>query len=287
MGGVRVVTDSACDLPGELASSLGIAVVPLTVRFGHDELLDRVQLTTEEFWRRCKEADALPETAAPAPGAFRSAFEDAAAQGADGILCITISSALSATYQSALAAAEEVRTGVPVRVIDTRSVSMGHGLMVLDAAERAASCESLDELASRVDAAVPRTRVYGALDTLDHLQRGGRIGGAAALIGSLLSIKPVIQIADGAVTQESRQRTRTRSLEHLAGRVREDAPLERLAVIDGAAGDIGVLVSMLEDVEVAHPLLVVELGPVVGTHTGPGTVGACYQTSASRTGAAE
>ncbi|HEX4082200.1 MAG TPA: DegV family protein, partial [Acidimicrobiales bacterium] len=117
----------------------------------------------------------------------------------------------------------------------------------------------------------------GVVDTLDHLQRGGRIGGAAALVGSLLSIKPVIQVVDGVVEQESKQRTRSRSLDYLAGKVRADAPLDRIAVSNGAADDIDAVLSRLAGLEVAHELLVVDLGPVVGTHAGPGTIGVSYQ----------
>jgi DegV family protein with EDD domain len=120
----------------------------------------------------------------------------------------------------------------------------------------------------------------GVLGSLDHLQRGGRIGGAAALVGSLLSIKPVIQVKDGVVEQESRQRTRARALDYLVAKCRADAPLERIAVADGAADDIDAVASRLREIETAHPLLVVDLGPVVGTHAGPGTVGLCYQVAA-------
>lgn len=279
MARVKVVTDSACDLSEELTDEHNITVVPLTIRFGHEELLDRRDLTPEDFWRRCKAAEKLPETAAPAPGAFRSAFDGAVARGADGILCLTISGRLSATYQSACAAAEQIASQVPVKVVDTESVTMGQGLLALVAAQAAREGAALDELESTTRKTIQRTHVYGVVDTLDHLQKGGRIGGAAALLGSLLSIKPVIQVKEGVVEPESRQRTRTRSLEYLASKVKADAPLDRLAVASGAAEDIGVLVAMLDEVEVAHPLLTVELGPVVGTHTGPGAIGVCYQTA--------
>jgi DegV family protein with EDD domain len=279
MPGVRVVTDSACDLTDELAAANGITVVPLTIRFGDEELLDRRDLSPDEFWRRCKESSALPETAAPSPGAFHEAFEKAADDGAEGILCLSLSSGVSATYQSALAGAEAAGGRVPIRVVDTRSLTMGQGLMCLAAAEAAAGGAGLDEVAALVDDLVGRTRVFGVLGTLDHLQRGGRVGGAAALVGSLLSIKPVIQVKDGVVEQESKQRTRSRSLEYLVSKPRADAPLERIAVCNGAAEDIDAVVSELAGVKTVHELVVVDLGPVVGTHAGPGTIGICYQRS--------
>ncbi len=277
MAGVAVVTDSAGDLTPELAERYGVVVVPLTIRFGDEEFLDRIELTPEDFWRRCKEADALPETAAPSPGAFRSAFEEVADAGADAVLCVTLSAGVSATYQSAISAAEALAPHLRVEVVDTRAMSMGEGLVATDAAEAAAAGASLDELRVRVADAIARTRLYGVVDTLEHLQRGGRIGSAQALVGSLLSIKPVIQIRDGVVTQESRQRTRSRSLEHVANKVHADAPLSRLGIANGAAADIGDLLALLDDIEVATPVITTDLGPVVGTHAGPGTIGVCYQ----------
>lgn len=277
MPGVRIVTDSACDLPDELAARYAIEVVPLAIRFGDEELLDRRDLSSSEFWRRCKAAATLPETAAPPPGAFRSAYERAADGGADGVVCLTLSAGVSATHQAALAGAAAVADRVPVQVVDTRSVTMGQGLICLAAAEASAAGASLAEVTSLCKDLVGRTHVLGAVDTLDHLQRGGRIGGAAALLGSLLSIKPVIEVRDGVVEQESKQRTRSRSLEYLVAKAAAAAPLDRLAVSNGAAADIGVVVSRLADVEVAHELVVVDLGPVVGTHAGPGAIGISYQ----------
>jgi len=283
MGGVRIVTDSACDLPPELAEQHGIGVVPLTIRFGDEELLDRLDLSPEEFWRRCRDTAELPSTAAPSPGAFQQAFTTAAAAGAEGVLCLTLSSGVSATYQSALAASQAF-TEVPVAVVDTRSLTLGQGLLALAAADAARLGGSLDELVGLTREQMTRTRVIGVVDTLDHLQRGGRIGGARALLGSMLSIKPVIAVQDGIVAQESRQRTRARSLHYLAEKVRSDAPLERLAVASGGATDLDDLLSMLEGIEVQHEMVVADLGPVVGTHAGPGTIGACYLVAADSGG---
>jgi DegV family protein with EDD domain len=282
LAGVRVVTDSACDLSDELAERHGIEVVPLSIRFGDEELLDRRDLSPAEFWRRCKGSGALPETAAPPPGAFGAAYERALEQGADGVICLTLSSGVSATHQAALAGAEPLDGRLPVVVVDTRSLTMGQGLMCIAVSELASTGAPLDAVVALAHDLVGRTRVLGVVDTLDHLQRGGRIGGAAALVGSLLSIKPVIEVRDGVVEQESKQRTRGRALDYLAAKVAADAPLERLAVSDGAAPDIDAVVERLRAVEVAHELLVTHLGPVVGTHSGPGSIGVSYQLPAPR-----
>jgi DegV family protein with EDD domain len=280
MPGVRIVTDSACDLTDDLVKLHDVVVVPLTIRFGTEEFEDRSELSPEEFWHRCKGKGDLPETAAPPPGIFMAAFQRAGAEGADAVLCLTISSKLSATYASAVTAAATF-TQIPVRVVDTRSVTMGQGLMVIAAAEEAAAGASLDELVAASEERTSRTRVFGILGGLEFLQRGGRIGGAQALVGSLLSIKPVIVVKDGEVAEESKQRTRSRALNYLNTKVAGEAPLERLAVADGACDDIEDVLAGLKTIPQQHPLLSVQLGPVVGSHTGPNTVGVCYIVPAS------
>lgn len=275
MPGVRIVTDSACDLTEDLVQQHNVIVVPLTIRFGGEEFEDRTELTSEEFWRRCQGKGALPETAAPSPGAFLAAFQRAADEGAEGVLCLTLSSKLSATYASAVTAADSF-TAIPVRVFDTLSVTMGQGLTVIAAAEESAAGAGLDQLYAAADDRTRRIRVYGVLGGLEFLQRGGRIGGAQALLGSLLSIKPVILVKDGEVAEESKQRTRARALSYLAAKVAADAPLERLGVADGACDDIAGIVAQLAAIPGQHPLVSVQLGPVVGSHTGPNTLGVCY-----------
>jgi DegV family protein with EDD domain len=282
MSGIRVVTDSASDVSPDLAAALGITVVPLTIRFGDEELLDQRDLDATEFWRRCKASAVLPETAAPSPGQFQAAFSEALDTGAAGVLCLTISGKLSATYQSARAAADAVG-GDRVEVIDTESVTMGQGLLAVAAAEDAATGVGLAALADRTRNRMGRSRVFGVVGTLEHLQKGGRIGGAQALLGSILAIKPVIQVKDGVVAEESKQRTRARSVDYLAAKVRSAGRLERLAVVDGAASDLALLTTQLGDLELEHDALRVDLGPVVGTHAGPGTMGVCFQLAAGST----
>ena len=278
MARIRVVTDSACDLSADVADKHGITVVPLSIRFGDEEFVDGRDLTTEQFWARCKASAVLPETAAPSPGAFQEAFLAAADEGYEGVLSLSLSGGVSATYQSAVAAAKAVADRIEVRAVDSRSMTMSLGLMVLDVAELAEGGADLDLLEARANILVPRTSVYGAVENLDHLEKGGRIGGAKALLGSLLSIKPVVTLVNGEVAEESKQRTRGRSLQYLADKVLDSAPLSRVAVAHGAAADLDTFLDLIKDVKSEHPLIVSQLGPVIGTHTGPGTMGICMVT---------
>jgi DegV family protein with EDD domain len=276
MPGIHVVSDSGCDLPSEIVNEHQIAIVPLTVRFGAEELSD---VTAKEFWARCRRTPVLPETSAPSPGSFAEAFRNAAAAGAEAVVCVNLSSRLSATIQSAQAAANEVADVIAVRVVDSLNVSLGEGLLVLAAAQLAEEGKDLDEVADAVEAMVARARVIAVLDTLDNLKKGGRIGGARALLGSVLSIKPVIQLVDGVVEQVSKQRTRSRSLRYLADEVAKGAAndhFDRLAVMHGDAADLDEFVDLLIPLVPRERLLIAWVGPVIGTHAGPGVVGCAW-----------
>lgn len=274
---VRVVTDSSCDLPADVVGEHGIEVVPLTIRFGDEEFVDRVDLTPGQFWARCASSSALPETAAPAPGAFEQAFRRAAEAGADGIVCINLASKLSATSQSAQTAAQAVASDVPVTVVDSKSVTLGLGMIVVEAARLAARGASLDEVVKAAEDLARRTRVHGALDTLEYLKRGGRIGAAQALLGSILSVKPIIEIRDGAVEPGPKQRTRSKALAYLAGRVASEPAVENLAVLHGDAPDLDTFLGLLAPHFPPERIVIGDLGAVVGTHAGPRTIGVAYQ----------
>ena len=276
MNQVRVVTDSACDLPQELADELGIEIVPLTIRFGDTELVDRSELTTADFWRRCAASSTLPETAAPPPGLFEAAYRRLAAEGATAICVVSLSSELSATMQSAQLAANAVRGEIPVDVVDTRSVTVGQGMIAVAAARAAAGGAELTAVAATARSLVARTHVWGALDTLDNLRKGGRIGGAKALLASVLSIKPIIEVVDGKVEEGGKQRTRTKALAFLVDKVREAGPLESLAVMHADTDDVGELVARLQPLAPGE-IVVGDIGPVVGAHTGRGTIGVVFQ----------
>lgn len=273
MSRIRVVTDSASDLPEAFARRLDIDVVSLTIRFGDEEFTDRVDLTPDLFWAKCKNSKTLPETAAPSPGAFQAAYERAKSDGCDGVIVLTLSSLLSATHQSATIAAEAVADQIDVRVLDTLNVSMGQGLIVIDVAELAATGAGLDELVAHAESLMPKAGVVAALDTLEHLIKGGRVGGAKALLGQVLSIKPLVELKNGIVAEAGRQRTRAKALNAVAQVARSHAPLCRLALIQGACTDVAALEALIGDITTEFPLIVTDIGPVVGAHGGPGIIG--------------
>jgi DegV family protein with EDD domain len=274
---IAVITDSSSDLPADLVAAHGIGVVPLSIRFGDEELVDGRDLTPAEFWARCASSPVLPETSAPSPGAFEVAFRAAAQSGADGVVCVSLSSKLSATIEAARAAAAALDGEVAVRVVDSRSVTMGLGMIVLATARVGASSSDVEEVAAVAAELAARTRVYGTLDTLENLKKGGRIGAAQALLGSILSVKPAIEVRDGAVEPGPRQRTRARALAWLADRVAADAPPGEVAVISGQAPDVDVLRSLVAAHVGDDRLVIANLGAVIGTHAGPRAVGVAYQ----------
>ena len=280
MNQIRIVTDSSCDLPVEIAEELGISIVPLTIRFGDDEFVDRDELTTAEFWTRCVNSATLPETAAPAPGQFETVYRQLAADGATGIVTVSLSSALSATMQSAELAArtvhEDEAVHIDVRVVDSRTITLGLGTIAIACARLAADGASIDEVEALAADLTARTQVLGALDTLENLQKGGRIGSAKALLATALSIKPIIVVTGGEVQEGGKQRTRTKALKFLDDKVRECGDRgETLAVLHADCSDVDVFVDMLRT-HYDDEIVVGEIGPVIGTHGGRGTIGVAF-----------
>ena len=274
--GIRVVTDSACDLPAPLIEALGIEIVPLTIRFGDEEFVDRVELSADEFWSRLEHTDTLPETAAPSPGAFETCFRGLAARGATGIVCINLSSHLSGTMQSAQVAAAATVDVCPVQVIDSQSASMGQGNLCLTAARRAADGDSLESIVAEGVDRRDRTKLFATLDTLEFLKKGGRVGNARALVGTMLSIKPVIELSSGVVEESSKVRTRSKALRMLAAKAAEEK-IEHLAVLHGNAPDLDEFFDLLAPIFPRDEIITGLIGPVIGTHAGPRVIGVTYQ----------
>jgi DegV family protein with EDD domain len=272
---VRIVTDSACDLPEPICEELGVEVVPLTIRFGDREFVDRKELSVDAFWRELGASSTLPETAAPSVGAFEETFRRLSDDGADAIVCINLAARLSATMQSAQVAAKSVDGATPIEIIDSFSASMGIGNLVLHAARRARAGASLEEIVSEVEARRAREHVFASLDTLEYLRKGGRIGGAQAMLGSMLSIKPIISVIDGAVEPAGRVRTRSKALRFLVDQV-PVGNVELISVLHANAPDVDEFLKMLEPKVPDAEVTVGTIGPVIGVHTGPRVMGIAW-----------
>jgi DegV family protein with EDD domain len=272
---VRIVSDSACDLPQEVCADLGIEIVPLTIRFGDREYVDREELSTAEFWRELEASSVLPETAAPSVGAFEETFRRLGDEGADGVVCINLSGRLSATMQSAQVAAKALDGECPVEIIDSRSASMGIGNLALHAARRARDGADLETIVQEVEARRDRQHVLATLDTLEYLRKGGRIGGAQAMLGSMLSIKPVITVLDGAVEQAGKVRTRSKALQFIVDRI-PHGKVEAISVLHANAPDVDEFLARLEPLVPDAEMVVGLIGPVVGVHTGPRVLGVAW-----------
>jgi len=278
MPGVRIVTDSACDLSIAETDALNIAVVPLSIRFGTDEFVDRTELTAAKFYEMMASREELPETAAPSPGAFETEFRKAADDGCDAVVCINLSGDLSATGQAARAAANSLTDVIPVECVDSKSVTIGLGTLVTEAATMAAAGADAASIIARVNDLSSRLHVIAILDTLDNLKKGGRVGNAQALVGTILSIKPCIDVSSGIVEEAGRQRTRKKALAWLKDTVAAVGEVEQLAVGHGQVSDIDTFMADLGSVIDTSETRVGVIGPVIGAHAGPGVVGVSWIT---------
>jgi fatty acid kinase fatty acid binding subunit len=274
--GVYIVSDSSCDLEHAQTDSLNIEIVPLSIRFGSEEFIDREDLSVEDFYMRMANSDDLPQTACPSPGAFEQAFRNAGQAGADAVVCLNISSALSNTFQSAQTATSTFGGTIPVHVIDSRTVSSGLGTLVLEAARAAAGAADARSVLRRVDHLIPRTHVLAVLNTLENLKKGGRIGGAKAMVGSILSIKPLIDISGGTVQEAGRARTRKRAMEWMYERLRAAGAIEHVAVMHSGAPDIDTFLDLIAPHFPREVLRVGTMGAVIGTHGGPQMIGVSW-----------
>ena len=272
---VRIVTDSTADLTKEQQQAAGITVVPLNVHFGDQVFRDHVDLTADEFFSRLKASAQLPRTSQPAVGVFEEAYRTLGQNG-DEIVSVHLSSKVSGTYNSALMAAKGVDAKA-IEVVDSLSTSMALGFMALEAAKLARAGTDRATIAERLRALVPKARVICVVDTLTYLERGGRIGKARALLGSLLNVKPILQLNDGEVVPIGRARGRPQALSRLVELLERDGKVSQLAIMHGAAPADAE--QLRERVAASYPgldILLTEIGAVLGTHTGPGVIGFTY-----------
>jgi DegV family protein with EDD domain len=273
---IAIFTDSASDLGPDLAAASGITVVPLHVSFGSETFTAGVELTAEAFWERMVAPDApFPTTAAASPGEFKAAYEAAFAAGADAIVSIHVAGSLSGSIKSAQIA----RTMLPdreIHVVDSLGASMAEGILAQMGVAMAAEGRSATEIAAALEARTPDLRMYVALETLDYLKKGGRISGASAAIGTLLSVKPIIRVNQGVVDTAERVRTWTKARERLLELILEH-PVERLAILHTVSPDVegfrNEVLRRTPDLDPADVTIHL-VGPSVGPHLGPGCVGA-------------
>jgi len=269
VGRIRVVTDSTADVEGEEAERLEITVVPLNVHWNGDTYRDKEELSIDEFYRKLREEKGTPRTSQPSVGQFEQVYRKLLRE-ADAVVSVHLSSKLSGTFNSAQIAARNVAPD-RITVIDSRTLTMPLGYLALQVARLAESGGSMEECAALARSLIPRLRVVFALDTLEFLRRGGRIGRAQALAGGLLSIKPILQILDGEVLPVDRVRTRAASVNRLIEVVRNLGPMETLFVLYG--DDPQPAQQLLELLTAAYPGIDIQwgrIGAVLGTHAGPG-----------------
>ena len=269
---IRIVTDSASDIPEQLVKELQIEVVPLFIHIGDQSFRDGVDMTRSEFYQRLPQISPPPTTATPSMDTMRETYERLAKQGATHILSIHISAALSAVVNVAQLAAKE--TGVvPVTVLDGRQLSLGTGFSVLSAARAALEGHSLNDILAMVERQIKRTHVFAALDTLEYLRRSGRVNGVVSAMGSLLKIKPLMLMHDGTPSSE-KIRTRKAAINRLVILLKERLPIEKAALVHSSARDRAEeLLQQVRDLLPGGDIPIVEISPVIGAHTGPGVVG--------------
>ena len=269
---VKIVSDSTADIPDALAERLGIAIVPAYVLLDDVAYREGVDISRDQFYARLMTAPRLPSTSQPTPADFAARLEPLIAAGHQAF-CITVPAQLSGTYNSAVQAARQFPDGA-VTVIDANTASVGHMLQVIAAAEDAADGNAAaPAVAEAARARAARGRTYCVVDTLEYLQKGGRIGKAQAFMGSLLKVKPILQVADGEVLPVDRPRNLRRALARLAELVRENGAASKLAVAYTTdAAPAAELRAMLSDVAAAEHCYTVQIGSAIGTHVGPGAV---------------
>ncbi len=269
---VKIVTDSSADLPSQVIAELGITVVPLYVRFGEKLYRDRVDISEDEFYQRLQHDPVHPNTIQPTPQDFAEVYQRLA-QDADGIVSIHISGKLSGTCNSALQGREDIETKCPIEVIDSQVTTMGLGLLAMQAATAAKAGKSLSELVEGIKSIIPNIHILFFVDTLKYLLLGGRIGKAKALLGSILNVKPMLALKDGEVMPAGQVRTRSKGVQRLVDFVNSTTDIEDVIVVYNTTPDEAqALAERIGSIFTKEKTSIARLGPVLGVHTGPGTL---------------
>jgi DegV family protein with EDD domain len=277
MASVAIVTDSTSDIPPAVREQLGIAMVPLKVIFGEQAFLDNIDLTPEQFYQKLTTSSELSKSSQPSPADFFDTFKRLTDEGKT-VLCISLSSVLSGTYQSALIARSMLDDESTVTIIDSKTASYGYGLLVVEAAKMAQQGADVTQIVERVLRMREEMRLYFLVDTLEYLQKGGRIGKASALIGTLLNIKPILSIDDeGYVFPFEKARGQKRAINRIVELLVENFGTDpvnvTVAKTPGFESGVSDLIAQLKSNLNVAEFLETEIGPVIGTHAGPGTMG--------------
>lgn len=274
---IAVVTDSTSDLPADLATKHDISVVPLNVHFGTEAYKDGIDMNADEFYKRLQNEKTLPTTSAPSAGQFAEVYLDLA-KNHDSIISLHVSSKISATYSAAVQASEEVRSSnIDVKVIDTLQASMALGLVTMAVSKQAKEGSSIDSLVDLAKRLSLRAQFSGLVETLEYLQKGGRIGKASALLGSILKIKPLLAMVDGEAHPIDRPRTRIKGINRMKQLVAEAGNLDSLCVLHSTDPDLAKEIAYdLRGFTPTEKPIVTRLGPVVGTYLGPGMLGVAW-----------
>ena len=267
---VRIVTDSVADIPPGVITELGITVIPVLLRFGEETYRDGIDITTDQFYERLVSSKVMPTTMVPSLDLFARTYARLA-EGTDEILVIMLSSKLSGLHNAALQSVSLMESKCRIEVVDSGWAVMAQGFVVIRAAQAAQAGASLDEILEIVHRNLPRVDMRAAFDTLVFLQRGGRIGKAQALLGSVLKVNPIVTIKDGLVEPAGRARSRAKAIDQLYNFAAGYSHIEELAV-EGAAcpDDVNVLVKRLGAIFPEERIYRSRTTPVIGTHTGPG-----------------
>ena len=273
---VKIVTDSTCDVPLPVANGLGMTVIPLNVHFGEEVYRDGVDISADAFYEKLVKGPVHPFTSQPSAGVFAQTYETLAKDGSE-ILSVHISSKLSGTYNSAVLGRQAVKTPTRIELVDSGCVSMGLGLLVIALNEKARAGADMERLLELTNELLKRLETYSVADTLEYLQKGGRVSRLRAFFGTLLKIKPVLQVTDGEVHLKERVRSRAQGVERLVGLVQQAGKIQDLSVMyTTSLQDAHALAERLDPYFPKEKARIYQHGATLGVHLGPGALGVTF-----------
>ena len=275
---IKIVTDSTCDIPQSLAEELGITVVPVYVQFGSKTYRDGVDITHSEFYDRLQHFPVHPTTSQPSPQDFIDVYKNLS-KDADGIISIHIANKLSGTVNSALRGKDIVAPDCPIEIIDTQSVSMGIGLILVKAAQIVETCTDFQQAVEQIKQLSDRIHIWALFDTLKYLAMGGRIGKGKALLGNVLNIKPLLTLKDGEFLPAAKARSREKAIDILYGYVEKTGNVEDISVMHSTSPDEAKALAERLEVLCGKKPKIARLGPALGVHAGPGALAIALMTS--------